>query len=340
MMHRTLSLLVIAGGLILPAASGAETANGAMAAAALKWLETAGPAGEDARFAFGDGERRDWHFTPRSREGLMIGDMTQAQKDATTALMRVTLSAPGVLKARDIMRLEAVLAEIEGSTLRYRNPEGYYVSIFGDPNEHPWGWRLEGHHLSINVTVATPDDAFITPLFTGTNPAVPPPDGRFTKRIQYDEMTLALRLIRSLTADQAAAKLSTSPRNVISGPGDGNAIDRRTGVKGSDLTGRQKILLRQLISAYVGMASDRLGRKYMQLVDEGMAETAFAWAGEASERAAFYYRIHGPRILIEFDNTRGGNHIHAVWRDPLNDFGRDILRQHYADSPHSHKDWP
>jgi len=341
MMHRTLSLLLIVGGLILPAVSSAETADRAMATAALKWLEVAGPAGKDARFAFGDGERRDWHFTPRSREGLMIGDMTQAQKDATTALMRATLSAPGVLKAQDIMRLEAVLAEIEGSSLRYRNPEGYYVSVFGDPNRHPWGWRLEGHHLSINVTAATPDNTFVTPLFTGTNPAIPPPGGPSTKPIQQDEMTLAFRLINSLTADQAAAaKLSRSPRNVITEPGDGDAINRRTGVTGNDLTGDQKALLRQLISVYVGMASDRIGRAYMQLVDEGMAETAFAWAGEASERAAFYYRIHGPRILIEFDNTRGGNHIHAVWRDPLNDFGRDALRQHYADSPHSHKDWP
>ncbi len=341
MMHRALSLLLIVGGLILPAVSVADTADRAMAAAALKWLETAGSAGEDARFEFGDRERRDWHFVPRSREGLMIGDMTKAQRDATTDLMRATLSAPGVLKAQDIMRLEAVLAEIEGSSLSYRNPEGYYVSIFGDPKVHPWGWRLEGHHLSINVTAATPGDTFVTPLFTGTNPAIPPPDGQITKPIQQDEMTLAFRLIESLTAGQAtAAKLGRSPRNIITEPGDGDAIDRRTGVKGSDLTGDQLALLRQLISAYVGMASDRIGRTYMQLVDEGMAETAFAWAGEASTRAAFYYRIHGPRILIEFDNTRGGNHIHAVWRDPLNDFGRDVLRQHYADSPHSHKDWP
>lgn len=341
MMHRTLSLLFIVGGLILPAASHAETADRTIAAAALKWLEAAGSAGEDARFEFGDRERRDWHFVPRSREGLMIGDMTPAQKDATTDLMRATLSAPGVLKAQDIMRLEAVLADIEGSSLSYRNPEGYYVSIFGDPNRHPWGWRLEGHHLSINVTAATPGDIFVTPLFTGTNPAVPPPGGQIKKPIQQEEMTLAFRLIKSLTADQAAAaKLGNSPRNIVTEPGDGDAIDRRSGVMGSDLTDEQKALLRQLISAYVGMASDSIGRKYMRLVDEGMAETAFAWAGEASERAAFYYRIHGPRILIEFDNTRGGNHIHAVWRDPLNDFGRDALRRHYADSPHSHKDRP
>ena len=88
------------------------------------------------------------------------------------------------------------------------------------------------------------------------------------------------------------------------------------------------------------MAHDEIGRPYREHIDAGLAETAFAWAGEVSERGAFYYRIHGPRILIEFDNSRGGDHIHAIWRDPLDDFGRDALRRHYADSPHSHDDWP
>ncbi len=340
-MVRSLRLLLVFAALGLPALAVAETFDRAIAAAAARWLEAAGPAGEGASFAFSDRERRDWHFTPRGREGLMIGDMSRAQREATTALMRATLSSPGVLKAQDIMRLEAVLAEVEGSSLRYRNPEGYYVSVFGDPNGYPWGWRLEGHHLSINVTIAAPNEAFVTPLFTGTNPAVPPSDSGFAKVIQQDEMTLAFRLIRSLDPEQAAAaRLSSSPRNIVTGPGSGDALDRWAGIMGGGLTDGQRSLLRQLVSVDVGMARDEVGQTYMRLFDEGLAETSFAWAGEASERAAFYYRIHGPRILIEFDNTRGGNHIHAIWRDPLNDFGRDALRQHYADSPHRHDDWP
>ncbi len=340
-MLRSLRLILVSAALTLPAPSVAGAFDRAMAEAASRWLEAAGPSGERASFPFADRERRDWHFTPRRREGLMIGDMSQAQKDATTDLMRATLSSTGVLKAQEIMRLEAVLAEVEGSSLSYRNPEGYYVSVFGDPKGYPWGWRLEGHHLSINVTLAAPDEAFVTPLFTGTNPAVPPSGSGFSKVIQQDEMTLALRLIRSLEPDRAAAaRLSSSPRNIVTGPGNGDALDRRAGVLGPDLTDGQRSLLRQLVSVYVGMARDEVGQTYMRLFDEGLAETSFAWAGEAAERAAFYYRIHGPRILIEFDNTRGGNHIHAVWRDPLNDFGRDALRQHYADSPHSHDDWP
>jgi hypothetical protein len=239
------------------------------------------------------------------------------------------------------MRLEAVLAEIEGSSLSYRNPEGYFVSIFGEPDVYPWGWRLEGHHLSINVTVSTANDISLTPLFTGTNPARPPAGAVVSRPIQYDEMILAARLIQTLTPEQARlAKMERSPREIVTGPGRGDAIKESVGVPAGTLNVGQRDLLRNLISSYVGVVQDAFGQKYMSLIDAGLDKTVFAWAGEASERAAFYYRIHGPRILIEFDNTRGGDHIHAIWRDPLDDFGRDTLREHYANGPHQHDDWP
>lgn len=319
----------------------ADSAGDRLRDAARDWLQATGDAGDDARFAFSDRERWDWHFTPRGREGLMIGDMNTRQKDATAALMRATLSAGGVAKAADIMRLEAVLAEIEGSSLSYRNPEGYYVSLFGEPGTYPWGWRLEGHHLSINITLSAPGEIAATPLFTGTNPAIPPAGAEIDRTIQQDEITLALRLMRGLTPDQAAAaKLGWSPGNIVAGPGRGDALAQPQGLFGEAMMDEQRQLLRQLIAVYVGMAHDEIGQPYMALDDAGLARTAFAWAGEASARGAFYYRIHGPRILIEFDNTRGGNHIHALWRDPTNDFGRDALKEHYANSPHAHDDWP
>lgn len=328
-------IVVTLFGLVSPLA--AEPIDRSLKEAAQEWLDVT----QQSAFSFSDRERRNWHFTPRSRQGLMIGDMTEQQKQATTALMRATLSSPGMLKAQDIMRLEAVLAEIEGSSLSYRNPEGYFVSIFGEPGSYPWGWRLEGHHLSINVTVATADDISLTPLFTGTNPARPPAGAIVSRPVQYDEMVLGARLIRSFRPEQAeAAKLDGSPRNIVTGPGRGNAVDEPVGVAADALDPGQRRLLRELISAYVGVVRDEFGQQYMALVDAGMDETRFAWAGDPSERAAFYYRIHGPRILIEFDNTRGGDHIHAIWRDPLNDFGRDTLKEHYANSPHHHDDWP
>ena len=242
----------------------------------------------------------------------MIGDMDARQKQATAALMRAPLSSAGVLKANDIMRLEAVLAEIEGSSLSYRNPEGYYVSIFGDPGTYPWGWRLEGHHLSINVTLSAPGEISATPLFTGTNQAVPPAGAEITRTIQQDEIMMAVRLFENLEPGQAdAAKLGRSPWNIVTGPGDGDALERPEGLFGRAMNEEQRQLLRKLILAYVGMAHDEIGHPYRAHIEAGLAETAFAWAGEMSERGAFYYRIHGPRILIEFDNSRG-NHIHAV----------------------------
>lgn len=332
---RQILLSLLLAGVAVPLHAG--TADTDLSDAARAWLNIT----KQTPFSFSDDERRNWHFTPRIRKGMMIGDMSDAQKQATTTLMRATLSSGGMLKARDIMRLEAVLAEIEGSSLSYRDPEGYFVSIFGAPGTYPWGWRLEGHHLSINATMSTADDISLTPLFTGTNPARPPAGAVVSRPIQYDEMILATRLIRSLKPEQAAAaKLDQSPGNIVSGPGRGNIFKEHVGVRGASLNGAQRRLLRDIISAYVGVARDDVGKTYMSLIDSGMSETAFAWAGEASERAAFYYRIMGPRIIIEFDNTRGGNHIHAIWRDPLDDFGRDTLREHYANSPHSHDDWP
>lgn len=332
--RRILVSLVLAG---IVTSADASPASDEIADAARAWLTVT----ERTPFSFSDDERRNWHFTPRSRKGLMIGDMTEVQKQATTRLMRATLSSGGMLKVRDIMRLEAVLAEIEGSSLSYRDPEGYFVSIFGTPGTYPWGWRLEGHHLSINATISTADDISLTPMFTGTNPARPPAGAVVSRPVQYDEMILAARLIRSLKPEQsAAAKLDGSPGNIIASPGRGNVLDKSVGVPGASLNRAQRRLLRDLISAYVGVARDDIGKTYMSLIDKGMAETAFAWAGEASEQAALYYRITGPRILIEFDNTRGGNHIHAIWRDPLDDFGRDALKEHYANSAHSHNDWP
>ena len=341
MTHRTLLLAAIFTWLTATGPALADRGSVALEKAARAWLQAAGPAAENARFAFADRERRNWHFTPRRRAGLMIGDMDARQKEATAALMRATLSAEGVVKATDIMRLEAVLAEIEGASLSYRNPEGYYVSLFGEPGRYPWGWRLEGHHLSINVTAATASEVSATPFFAGTNPAFPPAGAAIAEPIQQTEMTLAARLIQSFSPDQAtAAKLDDTPWNIITGPGRGDALKRPEGLMTTAMTDSQRQLLQTLVDEYIGMAHDDISRDYRAQVEAGMAETAFAWTGEASAKAAFYYRIHGPRLLIEFDNTRGGDHIHAVWRDPLNDFGRDALKRHYADSPHAHDDRP
>ena len=317
----------------------AQTVDTDMTAAATAWLDALGDRRDDGSFPFDDGERTDWHYIPGHRSGIRFGDMTEAQRQASLALMRSTLSAGGIQKAVAIMALEAVLAEVEGSSISYRDPEKYFISVFGTPGTHPWGWRLEGHHLSINVTAAAPGAVSVTPTFLGTNPARIPGGPRLGERVQRDEYVLALRLARSLDPAQLeeAQLRGRSLGNIVAGPGRGDAFEAPVGLPVGALTADQQVLLTTLIRTYVGLARDEVGRPYMDLVRAGWGRTRLAWAGPTTGAGPFYYRVHGPRLLIEFDNTQdGGNHIHSLWRDPANDFGRDDLHHHYRTAPDGH----
>lgn len=310
-----------------------------IASAAKSWLALAGAKGKKAQFLFKNDERFDWHYTPRRRDGLALKDMSAEMRAATKQLMRSTLSSGGILKAEAIMALEAVLREIEGSSASYRDPENYLISIFGEPGVHPWGWRLEGHHLSLNVTVSAPGEVSVTPSFAGSNPAQVPSGPQKGRRVQYDEYVLALRLAVSLTPAQKKLALigDRSLGEIVAGPGRGDQLEKPVGIPMFDLSPPQQQLLMTLVSIYVGIARDEIGQPYMDLVETGLADTRFAWAGSMTEGEAFYYRIHGPRVLIEFDNSQNdGNHIHSLWRDPENDFGRDDLGRHYSNAPDAH----
>lgn len=338
-MKRLLFAGIAAAVLGVPPPARAETVETGMAAAARAWQQAMGDKAPSATFAFTEDERFDWAYTPGYRKGVPIRDMTPPQRAAAAALMSSTLSAPGVAKAEAIMALEAVLAEVEGSSLDYRDPEKYFISVFGVPGRHPWGWRLEGHHLSVNVTVAAPGAVSLTPVFLGSNPAEIPGGPRKGERVQRDEYVLALRLARSLTEAQRDRALlkGRALGNVVAGPGRGDALAVREGLPADALSPPQQVLLADLIRTYVGLARDKIGRPYMDLVRAGWADTRIAWAGPMAEGRAFYYRIHGPRLLIEFDNSQNAaNHIHSLWRDPANDFGRDDLHRHYKGAPEAH----
>ena len=237
------------------------------------------------------------------------------------------------------MALEAVLAELEGSSRRFRDPQNYAFAVFGTPGVAPWGWRVEGHHLSINVTCAAPGHVSVTPLFTGSNPARIRSGPRQGEQVQKLELQLGLELAQSLDARQLAGALlqERSLGNIVAGPGRADALARPQGLPVQELTAPQQAKLLQLVETYTGLARDELGRPYMALVRAGLDKTRFAWAGGRGEGSAFYYRIHGPRVLIELDNTQDdANHIHSLWRDPLNDFARDDLREHYGAGTHRH----
>ncbi|MCA9393682.1 MAG: DUF3500 domain-containing protein [Candidatus Omnitrophica bacterium] len=283
-------------------------------------------------FPFDDRERLRWHYFPHSGAGLTLREMSEEQRGLAADMIRAVLSTAGAQKVEEIMALETILQQLEGNSPRYRDPLRYAFTLYGQPGEPPWGWRVDGHHLAVNVTVATERDIVLTPLFLGTNPAKVPRGPFAGKQIQKDEAVRALTLVNSLSAEQRgrAVLRDRSVGNILAGPGQLDRVREFEGIRYTDLTEDQRRQLMELIEVYVGAARDDIGHPYLELIRADLLELYFAWAGGTREGDAYYYRIHGPRVLIEFDNTQNnGNHIHSVWRDPLNDFGRDVLREHY-----------
>jgi hypothetical protein len=304
-----------------------------MARAARAWLESLGGR-PGARIDFAEGERGNWHYVPRARRGVSLREMTEPQREAAWALVRSGLSTRGYERAEATMALQTVLAGMEGPGSR-RHPFEYSVTVFGTPGTPPWGWRVEGHHLSVNVTVPVAGRASMTPLFTGARPARMPSGPRRGQPLHDVEHRVALDLVNSLDGRQLAAA-TIAPRalsDVVAGPGRADALAHPQGLLASEMTEAQRAMLRRLVEAYVGLAKDEWGRPYLALVDEGLSTTRFAWAGGRRDGAAFYWRVHGPRVWIEFDHTTGDpNHVHSLWRDPKSDFGRDDLRAHYGEA--------
>lgn len=301
---------------------------------AVAWLDTLSPAQQRlAVWPFGSTERGNWYYAPRDRNGLPLRDMDGDQRDAAYALLESTLTSAGNDKARAIMALEEVLGALEGGQRPDRDPLNYAFTVFGRPGRYPWGWRVEGHHLILNVTVAGPDAVAVTPTFWGANPARIPRGPRAGERILASEYHLGLELARSLgTAQRRRAVFGDdSIGNIITERGRAQALDAPTGLAASDLDDRQRTLLGGLIEQYVGSFPEGSGLFRSGRVPQDRFEGLyFAWAGGMSEGEAFYYRMHGPRLLIEFDCTANdANHIHSIWRDPRDDWGRDILGEHY-----------
>jgi len=293
---------------------------------------------EKAQFQFTDDERRNWHFIPRARKGLPVKEMTQPQRLLAQALLASGLSSRGYEKAVTIMSLEEVLAELEkGKTgTPLRDPENYYFSIFGDPAaKGPWGWRVEGHHLSLNFANAGDEVISMTPSFFGSNPGEVREGPRAGLRLLAPEEDLARQLVKSLSDDQrkVAIIMAEAPKDIINVPGR-NERTNPDGLAQDKMTPEQTATLVSLIKTYLGRHRVDLAHDDWEKIEKtGLDKIHFAWAGGTEPGQPHYYRVQGPGFVLEYDNTQNNaNHIHSVWRDFNNDFGGDVLKAHYEEA--------
>lgn len=312
----------------------AHPASDDMADAANLLLQSLTPAQRDVvSVPFTATERQDWHFVPRRRAGLALGDMAPAQRDLALALARSALSDDGLRKASQIMALESVLAEIEGGTSSLRDPGRYHLLVAGTPEVHgTWAWRLEGHHLSLNITIVRGERFAVTPSFFGSNPAEIRTGPRRGERILAAEEDLARSLVLSLDDAQHAVALvgTTAPREILTGAARRIRPLDTQGIALAALHAPQRERLLRLIGVYLERhRSELAAADWEKIRAAGVERIHFAWAGGTRPGEGHYYRVQGPTFLLEYDNTQNGaNHIHTVWRDFEGDFGRDLLLEH------------
>ncbi len=293
-----------------------------------------------ALFAFEDAERLDWHFVPRARRGLPLKEMSAGQRELARGILQAGLSRRGYLTASTIIDLELVLREM-GENPTFRDPGLYYFSIFGTPSRAaPWGFRTEGHHLSLNFTLVRDTLIATAPAFFGANPAEVRRGSRRGLRALADEEDIGRELFLSLDERQRARALisSDAPRDIVTGNAARVEPLSPIGIRVTELGKEQTAILVRLLEAYLGRMADPLAaRRRLALQRTEFSEVAFAWAGSPERGEPHYYRIQGPGFLVEYDNTQNdANHIHTVWRDFEGDFGRDLLREHYRSASHSH----
>ncbi|MEM9364344.1 MAG: DUF3500 domain-containing protein [Planctomycetota bacterium] len=296
-----------------------------------------------------DLEWRQWdnrHFY--KRQGVGFDEMNERQRELAFALMEASLSAKGLKQSQDIMKLNGTLAELANNFDEY-GEWLYWITVMGEPSKtKPWGWQIDGHHLIINYFVLG-DQVVMTPVFVGSEP-VHATSGRFKGTIvMQDEQDKGLALMQSLTAEQASEAMVSQAKpgnNALAQAYQDNLDLDYGGIPASKLDSHQRELLLDVIQAYVGNMREGHAEVKMSEVREHLDRTFFAWVGGTQADSVFYYRVHSPVILIEFDHQRRvapfrsreptRDHIHAVVRTPNgNDYGKDLLRQHYE----SHHRW-
>ncbi len=295
---------------------------------------------EKAQFLFDDEERYNWHYVPMQRKGIPLKELTGKQKEFGMDLMHTALSDTGFKKSIAIINLENVLRDLENASADYRNPGNYYFSIFGSPADSIWGWRLDGHHISFNFSSRNNQLISGSPGFLGANPAVVLSGLQRGLQVLKDESSLGFELLNALSPVQKekAVISARAPGDIITAANRTASIETLEGILYSELNSQQQKTFQLLLGIYINRYKKSLAARMMQDIEgAGLNNLRFAWAGAQQPGIGHphYYRIQGPTIIIEYDNTQNNaNHVHTVVRDLKNDFGGDQLLEHYRKSKH------
>ena len=286
-----------------------------------------------------DAARTNYVYWPYLRKGLPIDYMSATQRMLVHDMLNTALSAKGYLSAIQVMQMEKILADTE-TTGFPRGTENYTLTFFGQPAaDQRWGWRFEGHHLSLNFTVS-PGQLSVTPSFFGASPARIPNGTLAGFRNQRDIHEAGLQMINSLTPAQQALAIQDGnpPFDILSGTLNRPAATWEDwkklptqGIAVNSLTAAQKQGIQRIVDDVITTYRPEISRAYLQQID--VNDLYFIWFGGTGDADPHYYRVEGPDFFFEYDLVQNnGNHVHAVWRSKHGDFGADLLMQHRADS--------
>lgn len=311
-----------------------DRSSAAKASAAKAFLDSLEPdLKSKALHPFTTPEKAVWSNLPPTPDyaGVRLGDLSDQQLAKAFQLIAASLSRQGFDKVKGILLGDDLLVR-EGqpiSRMRF-GADNYWFFIYGEPStETPWGWQLDGHHLAINLTVVG-DLVTLAPSFVGSQPADVEWAGKVSTKPMQNEVEQAFGLVNSLNAEQKQ-KTVIGPRrqDLEAGPGHDDVIPEQKGIRGSDLNESQKAALIQLIANWINILPEASAKPRLERITKDIDETSFGWWGETAPGSPVYYRIQGPRVLIEFANQNlGGNpqqHLHSVYRDPGNDYGKEWL---------------
>jgi hypothetical protein len=334
-----------------PDAAGSASGTAASSAAAVQAFTGSLPDSTRrvAVYSLESPERQRMFFVPTvmvqgGRGGLPLSRMTPVQREAAWRLLGTGLSGSGLAKARAITDNEVLLRGIEladtaiGDQFQ-RNPLTYFVSVFGAPSTtEPWGWRFEGHHLSVHATGFGNEAMIVAPLFMGANPHRVLAGPTAGSRVLGAEEDVGRELVRMLDAPRAEKAIFSAAayRDIQRRNDPAGRPLALEGLAAGEMTAQQSAKLRQLLEVYASRMTPAAAREQMARIDAaGFQNVHFIWSGATEPGKAHYYRIHGPTVLVEYDNAQNNaNHSHTVWRDLQNDFGGDLLQKHYQAHPH------